>query len=108
MRTGVAAAAVSVGQFTFESNTDEALHCFSEVHITQCCTATFTGAMTFFKFVCAVMTRSLFILVSLIGVWRVAWVKKDPMYWLLTVLYLPLVIEMIVTLKRRKGKDYKW
>lgn len=102
------AAAVLVGQFTFEPSTDGALHYFSEVNTTQYCTATFTGAMTFLKFVCAIMTRSLFILVSLIGVSRVAWVKKDPMYWLLTILYLPLVVEMIVTLKRRKGKDYKW
>ncbi|KAL2083037.1 hypothetical protein ACEWY4_020810 [Coilia grayii] len=61
-----------------------------------------------FKFVCAIVTRSLFILVSLIGVLRVTWVKDDYKYWLLTILYLPLVIEMIITLKRRKGKDYKW
>ncbi|XP_069578586.1 transmembrane protein 26-like [Brachyistius frenatus] len=62
----------------------------------------------FFKFICAVVTRSLFILVSLIGVWRVVWVKDDGLYWLLTVLYLPLVAEMILTLKRRRGNDYKW
>ncbi len=61
-----------------------------------------------FKFVRAVITRALFILVSLIGVWRVTWVKKDPLYWLLTCLFMPLVVEMIITLKRRKGKDYKW
>ncbi|XP_062376411.1 transmembrane protein 26 [Sardina pilchardus] len=64
--------------------------------------------MVFFQFVSAVVTRSLFILVSLIGVWRVTFVKQDPMYWLLAILYLPLVVEMIITLKRRKGKDYKW
>ncbi|XP_056252302.1 transmembrane protein 26-like [Seriola aureovittata] len=59
------------------------------------------------KFTCAIITRALFILVSLIGVWRVTTVKSDH-YWSLTVLFLPLVIEMIITLKRRKGKDYKW
>ncbi|XP_051578482.1 transmembrane protein 26-like [Myxocyprinus asiaticus] len=64
--------------------------------------------MILVKFVCAIITRSLFILVSLIGVWRVTTVKNDSVYWLLTVLYLPLVVEMIITLKRRKGKDYKW
>lgn len=64
--------------------------------------------MTFFQFICAVMTRSLFIVASLIAVARVTWVKKEPVYWLLTILYLPLVVEMIITLKRRKGKDYKW
>lgn len=64
--------------------------------------------MMLVKFICAVITRSLFILVSLIGVWRVTWVKDNRLYWLLTILYLPLVAEMIVTLKRRKGSDYKW
>ncbi|KAA0725603.1 Transmembrane protein 26 [Triplophysa tibetana] len=60
------------------------------------------------KFTCSVVTRILFILVSLIGVWRVTWVKNNNLYWFLTILYLPLVAEMILTLKRRKGKDYKW
>ncbi|XP_008291562.1 transmembrane protein 26 [Stegastes partitus] len=64
--------------------------------------------MGLFKFVCAIITRALFIFVSLAGVWRVTWVKKDPNYWFLTFLFLPLVAEMIITLKRRKGKDYKW
>ncbi|XP_014010381.1 transmembrane protein 26 [Salmo salar] len=60
------------------------------------------------KFSCAVVTRLLFILISLIGVWRVTLVKDDNIYWFLTFLFLPLVVEMIITLKRRKGKDYKW
>lgn len=64
--------------------------------------------MCLFKFMAAIITRALFILVSLTGVWRVAWVKKDSNYWFLTVLFLPLVVEMIITLKSRKGKDYKW
>lgn len=62
----------------------------------------------FFTFICAVVTRSLFILVSLIGVWRVVFVKNNDFYWFLTILYLPLIVEMIFTLRRRKGKDYKW
>ncbi|XP_070846962.1 transmembrane protein 26-like [Chaetodon trifascialis] len=62
----------------------------------------------FFKFICAVVTRSLFILISLIGVWRVVWVKNNGLYWFLTILYLPLVAEMILTLRRRRGNDYKW
>ncbi|KAG7492679.1 hypothetical protein MATL_G00017390 [Megalops atlanticus] len=64
--------------------------------------------MILVKFICAVITRSLFILVSLIGVWRVTWVKRDWRYWFLTILYLPLVVEMVITLRRRKGMDYKW
>ncbi|XP_036397253.1 transmembrane protein 26b [Megalops cyprinoides] len=64
--------------------------------------------MILIKFICAVITRSLFILVSLIGVWRVTWVKRDWRYWFLTILYLPLVVEMVITLRRKKGMDYKW
>lgn len=61
-----------------------------------------------FRFLRAVVTRALFILVSLTGVWRVTWVKKDLTYWFLTFLLLPLVLEMIITLRNRKGNDYKW
>ncbi|XP_036402869.1 transmembrane protein 26-like [Megalops cyprinoides] len=64
--------------------------------------------MIFMKFICAIITRSLFILLSLIGVLRVLWVKKSSHYWFLTFLCLPLVFEMIITLKRRKGQDYRW
>nr|XP_057914349.1 transmembrane protein 26-like [Doryrhamphus excisus] len=64
--------------------------------------------MSVFKFTCAIITRGLFLFVSLAAVWRVTWVKGDNIFWLLTLLFLPLLLEMIVTLKRRKGKDYKW
>ncbi|KAG7228545.1 hypothetical protein INR49_007719 [Caranx melampygus] len=40
-------------------------------------------------------------------VWRVTMVKNEQ-YWTLTILFLPLVAEMIITLRRRKGQDYKW
>lgn len=63
--------------------------------------------MVLFKFICAVVTRALFILVALLGVWRVTMVKSEQ-YWTLTILFLPLVAEMIITLRRRKGQDYKW
>ncbi|XP_061826225.2 transmembrane protein 26-like [Nerophis lumbriciformis] len=65
--------------------------------------------MSVVKFTCAIITRALFVFVSLAAVWRVTWVKKgDNIFWLLTLLFLPLVLEMVVTLKRRKGQDYKW
>ncbi|XP_023686607.1 transmembrane protein 26b [Paramormyrops kingsleyae] len=64
--------------------------------------------MVVLKFICAVITRLLFILISLIAVWRVTLVKHSNYYWLLIILYLPLILEMIVTLKRRKGMDYTW
>lgn len=60
----------------------------------------------FLKLICAVVTRTLFILISLIGVWRVTWVKQDKMYWFLTFLFLPLVLEMVLTLRGKK--DHKW
>lgn len=34
--------------------------------------------------------------------------KQDSNYWLLTILFLPLVVEMIITRKSRKGQGYKW
>ncbi|XP_028845625.1 transmembrane protein 26 [Denticeps clupeoides] len=61
-----------------------------------------------FKLACAITTRCLFLLVALVGICRVRWVKGDNWCWLLTVLFLPLLIEMIVTLKTRQGRDYKW
>ncbi|GLD63955.1 transmembrane protein 26 [Lates japonicus] len=64
--------------------------------------------MGLITFTCAIVTRALFILVALVGVLRVTRVKNDPTYWFLTFLFLPLVVEMIVTLKSRKGQDYKW
>ncbi|XP_036980783.1 transmembrane protein 26-like [Acanthopagrus latus] len=67
-----------------------------------------SGVTDMFKFIRAIIPRALFILVSLTGVWRVTFVKGDLNYWFLTFLFLPLVVEMIYTLIRRKGKDYKW
>lgn len=67
-----------------------------------------SSVMDLLKFIRAIITRALFILVSLTGVWRVTWVKTDLTYWFLTFLFLPLVVEMILTLKSRKGKDYRW
>ncbi|XP_046885505.1 transmembrane protein 26-like [Hypomesus transpacificus] len=64
--------------------------------------------MSLFTFVCAIFTRVIFIIISLIGVWRVTWIKHDNMYWLLTFLFIPFVIEMVIALKRREGQDYKW
>ncbi|XP_037553415.1 leucine-rich PPR motif-containing protein, mitochondrial [Nematolebias whitei] len=64
--------------------------------------------MGLFSFLSAIITRTLFILVSLVGVWRVAYVKESHYYWFLTFLFLPLVVEMIITLKNQDGKDYKW
>ncbi|KAM6185907.1 transmembrane protein 26 [Rhynchocyon petersi] len=56
----------------------------------------------------ALATRLLFVLHSLVGVWRVTEVKKEPLYWLLALLNLLLVLETALTLKFKRGRGYKW
>ncbi|KAF2988408.1 hypothetical protein EK904_010347 [Melospiza melodia maxima] len=55
----------------------------------------------------ALVTRLLFVLHSLIGVWRVTAVKKEPKYWLLALLNLLLCLETGLTLKFKQGRGYK-
>ncbi|XP_077311556.1 transmembrane protein 26 isoform X1 [Lithobates pipiens] len=64
--------------------------------------------MECFVFLSAVLTRLLFFLHSLVGVWRVTEIKRNPMYWLLALLNLLLCIETVLTLKLRKGRGLKW
>ncbi|XP_043842115.1 transmembrane protein 26 [Dromiciops gliroides] len=54
----------------------------------------------------ALATRLLFVLHSLVGVWRVTEVKRETRFWLLTLLHLPLVLETVLTLKKRRGRGY--
>uniref|UniRef100_A0A8D0DSM1 Transmembrane protein 26 n=1 Tax=Salvator merianae TaxID=96440 RepID=A0A8D0DSM1_SALMN len=56
----------------------------------------------------ALVTRLLFVLHSLLGVWRVTEVKKEPRYWLLALLNLLLCLETALTLKFKQGRGYKW
>ncbi|NXF84750.1 TMM26 protein, partial [Eubucco bourcierii] len=56
----------------------------------------------------ALVTRLLFVLHSVIGVWRVTAVKKDSKYWLLALLNLLLCLETGLTLKFKQGRGYKW
>ncbi|KAM4032876.1 transmembrane protein 26 [Anomaloglossus baeobatrachus] len=56
----------------------------------------------------AVLTRLLFMLHSVVGVWRVTVLKNDNMYWLLALVNLLLCVEMVLTLKLKKGKGLKW
>ncbi|XP_004858323.1 transmembrane protein 26 [Heterocephalus glaber] len=56
----------------------------------------------------ALVTRLLFLLHSLVGVWRVAVVMKESRYWLLALLNLLLVLETALTLKLKRGRGYKW
>ncbi|XP_002718517.1 transmembrane protein 26 [Oryctolagus cuniculus] len=56
----------------------------------------------------ALGTRLLFVLHSLVGVWRVTEVKKEPRFWLLALLNLLLLLETVLTLKFKRGRGYKW
>ncbi|XP_023695663.2 transmembrane protein 26-like [Paramormyrops kingsleyae] len=64
--------------------------------------------MALLKLICAIITRCLFIIVAFLGVSLVIRVTKDSRYWLLTLLFLPLILEMFLTFKLRKGEDCKW
>ncbi|KAG8552503.1 hypothetical protein GDO81_004551 [Engystomops pustulosus] len=59
-------------------------------------------------FLNAVLTRFLFMLHSVVGVWRVTVLKNDNMYWLLALVNILLCIEMVLTLKLKKGRGLKW
>ncbi|XP_043568258.1 transmembrane protein 26b [Chiloscyllium plagiosum] len=54
----------------------------------------------------AVVPRLIFVLHTVLAVWRVTLVKNDPIYWLLLLLILLTLVEMTVTLTIQKGKDY--
>ncbi|KAG3264856.1 transmembrane protein 26 [Ictidomys tridecemlineatus] len=54
------------------------------------------------------VTRLLFVLHSLVGVWRVTEVMGDPRYWLLALLNLLLFLETVLTVKFKRGRGYNW
>ncbi|KAM4840326.1 transmembrane protein 26 [Urocitellus parryii] len=54
------------------------------------------------------ITRLLFVLHSLVGVWRVTEVLGDPRYWLLALLNLLLFLETVLTVKFKRGRGYNW
>lgn len=60
------------------------------------------------EFVRAIITRGLFVIVALLGIWRVTWVKNSDYYWYLIVLFLPLLIEVTLTLQNQEATEYKW
>ncbi|XP_038599896.1 transmembrane protein 26 [Tachyglossus aculeatus] len=56
----------------------------------------------------ALATRLLFVLHSLLGVWRVSRARLRPRCWLLALLNLPLALETALTLTINRGRGYKW
>ncbi|KAL7990326.1 hypothetical protein Chor_013756 [Crotalus horridus] len=55
----------------------------------------------------ALVTRLLFALHALLGVWRVTEATKERKYWLLALLNLSLCLEAALTLKLKRGRGYK-
>ncbi|XP_053548233.1 transmembrane protein 26 [Bombina bombina] len=64
--------------------------------------------MELIVFLNSIVTRLLFILHSLVGVWRVTKIKEDERYWLLALVNVLMCLEMILTLKFKKGRSLKW
>ncbi|XP_069467306.1 transmembrane protein 26 [Ambystoma mexicanum] len=64
--------------------------------------------MQLFVFLSAIVTRLLFMLHSLLAVWRVTEVMKNNAYGLLALLNVFLCLEMVLTFKFKKGRDLKW
>ena len=55
----------------------------------------------------AMITRALFLLHSLMAIWRVT-VVTAAMYWLLTLSFVGLLTETIVVIISRKGQEWRW
>ncbi|KAM4635851.1 transmembrane protein 26 [Discoglossus pictus] len=64
--------------------------------------------MELIVFLNSVVTRLLFILHSLVGVWRVTEIKKDKTFWFLALVNILLCLEMVLTLKFKRGRGLKW
>ncbi|KAJ8372695.1 hypothetical protein AAFF_G00280240 [Aldrovandia affinis] len=60
-----------------------------------------------YTFPLAILIRILSIVLSHVGIWRVTVVENNNLFWLLVLLCLPLFIEMIVSIKARKGEGYR-
>ncbi len=60
------------------------------------------------KLVKAVLARSLFILHSLLAIWKVAVVYEDRSYWFLAVMLFLIVAEGFTTIYFRGGDETVW
>lgn len=56
----------------------------------------------------AIMVRCMFALHVLLAIWLLAVVTDDSNYWYVIVSLSGLVLETIVTLKVKKGQEWKW
>ena len=55
----------------------------------------------------AMITRLIFLLHSMVVVWRVTEVEGD-LFWLFAIPYLALIIEAMIVLLFRRAKEWKW
>ncbi|XP_046332042.2 transmembrane protein 26-like [Haliotis rufescens] len=65
-------------------------------------------AMTAIGIVKAVIGRCLFAAHGFVCIWRVVVMKGDPLYWCLTGSLPLLILEGVFTLKKKKGREWKW
>ncbi|XP_046571753.1 transmembrane protein 26-like [Haliotis rubra] len=65
-------------------------------------------AMTAIGIVKAVTSRCLFAAHGFVCIWRVVVMKGDPLYWCLTGSLPLLILEGVFTLKKKKGREWKW
>ena len=64
--------------------------------------------MAFFTIARAIFVRLLFAIHGLTVVWRLYSVTGDPRYWYIITGLLLLVAEATVTLRKKKGNEWKW
>ncbi|KAK7493686.1 hypothetical protein BaRGS_00015015 [Batillaria attramentaria] len=56
----------------------------------------------------AIISRTLFALHGFICIWRVTVIKGQPLYWCLTGTIPIMVLETVLTIKLKKGGEWKW
>lgn len=69
----------------------------------KCC----IGGKAFFDALKAMITRLLFILHSLIAIWRVT-ITTGQLYWLMCIVFSLLIVETGIVLFIRRGHEWKW
>ena len=56
----------------------------------------------------AVIVRLTFVIHSLVAVYRVVAAYENELFWLLSLLLIGLLIETVITLVKRSGKEWTW
>lgn len=61
-----------------------------------------------FKVLAALFVRCLFVLHSILAVWRVVIALDDVWMWCLVVANIPLILETFMVVKFNGGNEWKW